>query len=259
MATALGSVDLGRRAFLQRAAGVGLVAAFGGVALNSWKPGKASAYGWSGTLGQGSSGPDVAELQIRVAGWAADGPSQTYVGVDGSFGPGTDAAVRRFQSAYGIGSDGVVGPESQGVLNSLEKGDGSTAHFDWSEFTSHDGAGFGGGNVGAGEIQENVRRSMYKLEAVRLKAGNAPTTINSGFRSTAYNASIGAVSNSQHTFGTASDVVLSGLSTRSVYVIAERSGFSGLESFSHSWQHCDSRAEHGYASPAWWWEDGVVN
>src|SRR5689334_6924931 len=58
---------------------------------------QSSAYPWSRTLRQGMSGADVVELQIRVAGWAADGPAQTYIALDGAFGPGTAAAVRRFQ------------------------------------------------------------------------------------------------------------------------------------------------------------------
>lgn len=220
--------------------------------------GTALAYGWGRTLRIGSSGGDVAELQIRVAGWAADSARQTYIGVDGSFGPMTDAAVRRFQSAYGLGVDGIVGPQTQGALNALESGDGSTAHFDWSEFTSHDGAGFGGGRVGSGTVQENVRRNMYKLEALRHKAGDRPVTINSGFRSVAYNSAIGAASNSMHMYGIAADTVVSGLSTYSVYRIAETCGYSGLESYSHSWQHVDSRVEYPYGSQFWWWESGVA-
>src|SRR5688500_13867315 len=78
----------------------------------------AQAYGWTRTLSQGMSGNDVRELQIRVAGWAASSPSQTYVTIDGSFGAGTAAAVRRFQAAYGLTADGVVGPATQSVLNS---------------------------------------------------------------------------------------------------------------------------------------------
>ena len=173
--------------------GVGTVAAVGLAATGSVIfANTASAYSWPGSLGQGSSGSAVKELQIRVAGWAADPASHTYVSVDGAYGPGTAAAVRRFQSAYGLGADGVAGPQTFGVLNSPEKSDGSTAHFDWSEFTSNDGAGFGGGNVGSSEVRENVRRTMYKLEAaLRKKAGNRAVTINSGFRSVAYNRTIG--------------------------------------------------------------------
>ena len=259
MSAAVGSTELGRRSFLRRAAGVGLVVAVGGTVAEVWKPGKAAAYPWSGNLQQGSSGAQVVELQIRVAGWAAGSASQTYVAIDGAFGPGTESAVRRFQTAYGLGSNGVVAASTQSVLNSLESADGSTAHFDFSEFTSHDGAGFGGGRVSTAQVQENVRRSMYKLEALRKKAGDRATTINSGFRSVAYNSTVpGSAPNSQHTYGIAADIAVSGLSTLSIYKIAETCGFSGLEAYTNSWQHCDSRIEHAYGAQAWWWESGVA-
>src|SRR5919205_2029964 len=86
----------------------------------------ALAYSWTRTLQQGSSGADVVELQIRVAGWAAASASQTRIVLDGDFGPATAGAVKRFQSAYGLGADGVAGPQTQAKLNSLESSDGST-------------------------------------------------------------------------------------------------------------------------------------
>ena len=247
----MNSSSLDRRSLLRLGTGAVAAAGLAAVAdIGFARP--AAAYGWSGNLGQGSSGSAVAELQIRVAGWAADSASQTYMAVDGSFGPGTAAAVRRFQSAYGLSADGVAGPQTFGALNSLEKSDCSTAHFNWSEFTSHDGSGFGGGNVGSDEVQENVRRTMYKLEALRKKAGDRAITVNSGFRSTAYNSSVGGAGNSMHTYGVAADIAVSGLSTLSVYRIAETCGFSGLETYTVSWQHSN------YGSGFWWWQDGVA-
>ncbi|MEU6577347.1 D-Ala-D-Ala carboxypeptidase family metallohydrolase [Streptomyces sp. NPDC046805] len=247
-----------RRTVLRAAAGltavVGLTAA-----VDLASAGRASAYGWTRTLQQGASGSDVVELQIRVGGWAASSAQQTCIAWDGDFGPATDGAVRRFQSAYGLTADGAAGPQTQSVLNSLENSDGSTAHFDFSEFTSHDGSGFGGGRVGAAEVKENVRRLMYKLEALRKKAGNSAVTINSGFRSVAYNSSVGGASNSMHCYGDAADVVVAGHTTLQVYKIAETCGFSGLEAYTHSWQHVDSRVQYpSYGSGSWWWESGVV-
>lgn len=252
-------LSLTRRQFLIRSAGAAAAAGTAGLGVALLTGGgTAGAYGWTRTLQQGSSGADVRELQIRVAGWAAAGPTKTYVVTDGAFSAGTTAAVKRFQTAYGLTTDGVVGPATQNALNALESADGSTAHFDFAEFTSHDGSGFSGGKVGATQVRENVRRLMYKLEAVRRKSGDRAITVNSGFRSVRHNASVGGASNSMHVYGVAADIVVSGQTTRTTYRIAETCGFSGLEAYTHSWQHVDSRVEYPYGSQSWWWESGVV-
>lgn len=214
-------------------------------------------YPWTRELRVGSTGEDVRELQIRVAGWAADAPSQTYVEVDGEFGPATEAAVLRFQRAYSLRADGVVATETHDALDDLEASDG-TKNFTFEEFHSKDGSSFSGGKVSPGTVRENVRVLMYKLEALRRKADNAPVTINSGFRSATHNASVGGASNSQHMYGITADIVVRGRTTRQVYVIAETCGFSGLERHTNSWQHVDSRAEYSYGANAWWWESGTV-
>ena len=233
----------------------GLVVGASAIVAPVLMSGSASAYGWTRTLRQGMSGADVKELQIRVAGFAAASASHTRVAIDGEFGPGTLAAVRRFQSAYGVTADGVVAASTQAKLNALESSDGSTLHFNWSEFTDRVAGNFNGGKVSAATAKENARRCMYKLEALRLKLGNKPITVNSGFRSIKHNSDIGGASDSMHLYGTAADLDVAGVANKTVYQKAETCGFSGLETYNTDHQHVDSRADLGRA---WWWENGTV-
>jgi len=64
-------------------------------------------------LKRGSSGPDVLTLQITLKQLGFD-PN----GVDGTFGPGTQAAVIAFQNAKGLTPDGMVGPNTMAALQS---------------------------------------------------------------------------------------------------------------------------------------------
>jgi peptidoglycan hydrolase-like protein with peptidoglycan-binding domain len=64
------------------------------------------------TLHQGSTGTDVRRLQrLFVMMKTLD-----FTGIDGIFGPHTDAAVRDFQSGAGLAVDGIVGPLTWGAL-----------------------------------------------------------------------------------------------------------------------------------------------
>lgn len=209
-------------------------------------------YNWTRTLRRGMTGNDVRALQVRVAGFAASGASRTYVALDGIFGSQTYWAVRRFQSAWGLTVDGIAGPQTQGRLNWLESGDGSTRHFNYSEFYSKDGSGFSGGKVGSSTVRRNVRRLMWKLEAVRRKAGNNPVIINSGFRSVSHNRNVGGASNSQHMYGIAADIRVLNRSVSQVMSYAKTSGFSGIIRYS-SHTHVDSRVEYPYGARYWYW------
>ncbi len=64
----------------------------------------------SGTLQQGSQGPDVQKLQQFLNQHGA------HLAVDGDFGPATAAAVKAFQQSQGITADGVVGPQTWGKI-----------------------------------------------------------------------------------------------------------------------------------------------
>lgn len=65
------------------------------------------------TLKKGSKGAQVKTLQALLIGY---GYSVGSSGVDGSFGPATDKAVRAYQKTKGLVEDGSVGPKTWAKL-----------------------------------------------------------------------------------------------------------------------------------------------
>lgn len=65
----------------------------------------------SQTLRKGSSGDCVRYLQGKLNNHGAG------ISADGNFGPGTETAVKNFQSSRGLTADGVVGPNTWRALN----------------------------------------------------------------------------------------------------------------------------------------------
>ncbi len=81
------------------------------------------------------------------------------------------------------------------------------------------------------------------LQKVRDYFGK-PVTINSAYRNASYNRKIGGVSNSQHTMGTAADVVISGVKAEEVakyaeYIMGNKGGIGLYNGF----VHVDTRAK----------------
>ncbi|MFG2326886.1 D-Ala-D-Ala carboxypeptidase family metallohydrolase [Streptomyces sp. NPDC048568] len=161
-----------------------------------------SCYTWNRTLSQGSSGGDVTQLQIRVAGWVTSGERLSY---DGQYGARTAAAVKKFQAAYGLGADGVAGPATFSKIYALQDADCTPVHFSYAELNKCN-SDWSGGAVSAATAKANALRTMWKLEAMRHALGDVPITISSGFRSRACNNAVGGSATSRHLYGDAADL-----------------------------------------------------
>ncbi|RIV36799.1 D-Ala-D-Ala carboxypeptidase family metallohydrolase [Micromonospora radicis] len=203
-------------------------------------------YTWNRTLSQGRSGSDVRELQLRVAGWAGN---RDIVELDGQYGPKTAAAVRRFQSAYGIRADGIAGPQTFAKLYQIQDGDCTPRHFSWNEMD--DGCGRGGwtgGPLTTAQTRQNALRTMWKLEALRKGLGDQPLIVTSGYRSRTCNSQVGGASNSQHLYGNAADLISRDKSLCDIARAARNHGFSGIigpgVSGHNTHVHVDSRREN---------------
>ena len=226
----------------------------------------ALAYEWPESLGPGQKGPAVKALQVRVAGWYPDGNKELFA-IDGVFEDQTVAAVEAFQAHHGLTVDGVVGVAMFKRLNALEDTDGSTEHFDWSEFWQNRNpncsrranryAGtFAGGRVEEEVVRRNVRWLMWRLEALRAKLGDHPIAINSAFRSMAYNECIGGASLSQHMYGTAADLKVLDVANRAARDLGKSSQFHGIACYSSlTHNHFDLRLQNEALREAhyWWW------
>lgn len=83
---------------------------------------------------------------------------------------------------------------------------------------------------------------------------NAPVHINSAYRTPAYNAKVGGVSNSYHVKGMAADIVISGVSAKRVAQYAEAIGILGIGWYEgQKFTHIDTRTAQ------YFWKDKSAN
>ncbi len=108
-----------------------------------------------------------------------------------------------------------------------------------------------GGNFSWGEFTKNLTRVpqtekvvdaitklAYYLEDVRAQFGQPSIIINSGYRPTSVNRAVGGASNSQHLYGAAADIVVSGIKPHEVYkrlnqTHGSKGGLGNGSSFTH--------------------------
>ncbi|MFD3538457.1 D-Ala-D-Ala carboxypeptidase family metallohydrolase [Streptomyces sp. NPDC058662] len=181
-------------------------------------------FTWTRTLRQGASGADVTQLQIRVAGYPGSG---AVLGIDGSYGPATAAAVTRFQQAYGLPADGVAGSATFSRIYALQDNDCTPVNFSYAELNDCNTT-WSGGAVSAATAQSNALRTMWKLQAMRHALGDLPITVTSGFRSRACNAAVGGATDSRHLYGDSADLAAGPHSLCKLAQQARHHGFSGI-------------------------------
>ncbi len=238
----------------------------GALALQVLVAAPAAAYEWPPVLQEGDRGRAVKALQVRVAGWYPD-RTQTLFEIDGVFSEQTKVALEAFQTHYGLAVDGIAGAGTFEALNALEDPDHTTIHFDFSEFWQNRNSNcseeanryagtFEGGMVPKKEVKRNVRRVMWRLEALRAKLGDKPIAINSGFRSVPYNKCIRGAAMSQHMYGTAVDMRVVEVSNRKARNNGKGSQIHGIGCYSSlSHNHFDLRMQNESleAGRFWWW------
>ena len=100
-------------------------------------------------------------------------------------------------------------------------------HFRVREFACHDGS----------DLLKVDTALVELLEKIRAGAG-APVTINSGYRTAAYNTQVGGARYSQHLQGTAADIAVAGASPLLVgqmaeYYLGDSGGIGVYQTFTH--------------------------
>ena len=105
-----------------------------------------------------------------------------------------------------------------------------TPNFSVAEFACHDGSD---------TILIDTMLAYY-LQKIREHFGKS-VTINSAYRTPAYNASIGGASESQHMEGRAADIVISGVTPQAVATYANALGMGGIGIYK-TFTHVDTRA-----------------
>jgi len=217
-------------------------------------------------LKPGADESDVRALQVRIAGWYTTKSKETFT-IDGSYAGQTKAAMKAFEAAYGRPVNGIASKMDLQILNNLQGKNGATKHFEYREFRQKSSSScssransyagtFSGGMSTPWRVKRNVRRLMWRLEAVRKKGGSEPIGINSAFRSTPYNDCIGGARASQHLYGTAADNRMSGVDNRTERRIAKGSQFHGIGCYSSmTHNHFDLRIENKdlVGGQFWWW------
>lgn len=143
-----------------------------------------------------------------------------YTGhVDGIPGPLTREAVGRFQAAFGLEADEIVGKATEEALRhsvtyGLPESDGDSVNSWWDEieyFTREELRCKCGGRYCNGFPAEPQELLLRLADKARAHFGR-PAHVVSGLRCRVWNTAQGGVANSQHMYGEAMDIQIDGVS-----------------------------------------------
>ena len=143
---------------------------------------------------------------------------------DGLAGELTYNAVVDFQKRYGLQADGLAGPAT---FAKLEEGNitwDDIPHFQPSEMTCECGCG----------LNNTDLRLMQVLEQIRSHFGDRPVFITSGCRCPEYNARVGGIAGSMHTYGKAADFYVQGVPVNELLAYCEELVRQGIISYTYT-------------------------
>ena len=157
-------------------------------------------------------------------------------GADGAFGDATKNGVIALQRWLKIKVDGIVGSQTRNAISTRKRNAGKlgTFNFNIREFDCKDRARTRPPNGISSEL-------ILKLERLRYECGNRPVIINSGYRTESHNQAVGGARNSQHLYGRAADIVVSGVKASTVYKKANRIFSNGGVGKYNTFTHVDTR------------------
>ena len=148
-----------------------------------------------------------------------------YVGnIDGKWGTLSETATKAFQADYGLTVDGICGAETEKAMKhtvtygmpvkeTKEPSWDDIKYFERREFACKCG------KCGGFPVEPNWDL-LRVLEKIREHFG-APVRVNSGVRCATHNKNVGGASRSQHVYGTAADIKVTGVSPAKVAEYAE--------------------------------------
>lgn len=199
----------------------------------------------------------LSKIKLKVKGVQSDLKSLGYLStVDGIYGTATTNAVKKLQKDYYLTPDGIAGAKTLQKIAALKNNSVSgysrtasnvvtyslkssgdkmlTKNFSVKEFACSDGSDTVLIDTKLAALLQEIRNHFGK-----------PVTINSAYRTSAYNKKVGGSSKSLHLTGKAADIKIDGVSPYEIAKYCQSLGVKGIGLY-NTFVHVDTRATKYY-------------